>query len=163
MGYITLIGIAVLLSGAFLLCKITNDYYDHVCLYYAEFLKLLYTLRQKIRMSSLSPSQILDLEDGFVILKKCSFLSVARERGLSVAYSNCESEIQMEKEDKKLLKNYFNQFGSDLLPAEVENIGMVIEALEKKYSRILDENPSKKRISSTMILCCTLMLIIMII
>ncbi len=145
------------------MCKITFSYYDRVCSYYRELLKLLYSLRQKIGTSSLSLSQILDSEEGYIVLDENSFLSIARENGIAEAYSRCEKHFPVEKEDKLILRRYFSQFGFEMLSAELENLNIVIESFEKKFDKIKSDNPSKKRISSTMIVCCTLMLIILIV
>ena len=163
MGYLSVVGASLLLSGAFILCRMTFRYYDRVCSCYADLLKLMYVLRQKIGTSSLSVSQILETEEGYSVLGETQFLIIAKDEGIARAFNKCEKDMPIDKEDKQILKRYFAKFGSEMISAELENLNMAIESLEAKYEKIKAENPPKKKIGSTMIVCFALMVIILII
>ena len=159
----TILGTMFLLLGACALCKSVFIKYDRTVQCYREFLRLLYSLRQKISSSALSVEQILESDDGYEVLVSSGFISTARKKGLSAGFSESEKMFCMDREDVDMLRKYFVGFGTDMLVAEIENLSMVIEQIEKKYDLIKDDIPSKKKIASTVIVCGALMLIILII
>ena len=160
---ITIFGTVLLLFGAAALCWNVFLKYDRTLQSYTELLRLLYTLRQKISTSALSLEKILDTDEGFDLLISTGFLSCAREKGLDVAFKESEKQFFMDREDKDMLRRYFSGFGGSMMSAELENLSMVIESLEKKHRQKKNETPSKKKVASTVIVCCALMLIILII
>ena len=163
MAELTIFGTVLLLVGAVCLCKNVFFKYDRMLQSYGELLRLLYNLRQKISTSALSPDKILDSDEGFDLLVASGFIACARERGLCVAFEKTEKLLLMEGEDKDMLHKYFSGFGGYMLNAELENLSMVIDSLEKKHMQIKSDIPSKKKVASTVIVCCTLMVIILII
>lgn len=160
---LTIFGTVLLLLGAAALCRNIFLRYDRTLQSYGELLRLLYVLRQKISTSALSPDKILDSDEGFDLLVSSGFISCAREKGLHIAFEETEKMFFMDKEDKDMLHKYFSGFGGYMISAELENLSMVIESLEKKNGQIKSETPSKKKVASTVIVCCALMLIILII
>lgn len=158
-----LVGVGIMLFCSVLLCRAVVSYYDRVLSFYEEVLRLLYLLRRKIGSCALTLDQILDAGEGFDHLDRCGFLSAARERGLLIAFFECEKQFVIEDGDKELLRRYFSDFGSDMMSAELENLSLLIDEFEKKSKQIREEIPKKKKVSSAMIVCTTLMLVIMII
>ena len=163
MGVFSAFGSVFLLSGALILCKVSFGYYDRLSACYGDFLRLLCSIRQKIGTSSLSISQILDADEGYTVLGNTQFFAVAKKKGLCEAFMQCENNLPVREDDKRMLERYFSQFGSDMLAAELENLNDVIERLDNKRKQIEAEAPSKKRITSTMIVCGFLMIIILIV
>ena len=163
MYYMSFFGILLLLGSAVFLCKSAYSYYDRTLEYYREVLSFLYTVKQKISTSSTKITVILHDMDNLMLLCECGFIKKAGEQGVYTAYLSCEDKFMLDSEDKNILRGYFADMGKNMLCAEIENISRCITQLEAKYQTIMQQTPSKKKVSSTVIICIALLAVILIV
>ncbi len=159
---IVIIGILLLFSSAFVLCRMAYLFYDRKLCFYNEFIVLLYFLRQKMSSSSVGISRILEEISGTQTLREIGLIENAITHGLYISYCQNEDKIVIDDEDKDMLRGFFSELGSNMLSAEIENITRCVSRLEQKYEQVRRDTPSKKKVSGTVIICSALLAIILI-
>ncbi len=161
--FYSVIGVCVLFACGIYLCYISNTYYDRKNQEYKDIISFLYTVKQKIGSSSLKISVILSNLSGYRALAECGFIEDAKKTGIYSSFIKNNAKMVIDKEDKKILLDYFSTMGDNMLPVEIENIDICIHKLEESYKKYKDQLASKKKVNSTVIICITLLCIILIV
>ena len=162
MYYMSIIGTALLFDTSLYLCRIVYRYYDRKLECYKEFLSFLYDLKHKMTASATLLPRIIDEVDNLTYLRECRFFEYARVEGISSAFAKISGALNMEREDIAELGTFFSGLGSNMLRAEIDNVNRCILTLERSYSSLKEQTPKNKKVSSTVIVCCALLTIIMI-
>ena len=160
---VSLIGCVSLIAAAVILCIYSNLYYEKKSETYREIISFLYMAKQKMSCSSVMISTILDTACEYQILDSCGFFLLAKDHGVERAFYMTSGKLPLEANDKKRIGEFFGGFGESMLSAEIENISLCIDDLEQSYASLRSKLPDKKKVSSTMIICVTLLLIILIV
>lgn len=162
--FFSLIGVCLLLFASVFSCIYSHSYLDKKDETYRELLSFLYTSKQKLSSSSAMLNSILTYtEEELIILEGVGFFKLAKESGLFSAFSSVAGKLLIENKDKKRLSDFFFDFGTNMLEAEIENITRCIADIESSYARVKNNIPDQKKVSSTVIICVTLLAIILII
>ena len=158
-----IIGVLLISFASFVLVRSFHCRYDKTLDEYEDLLLLLRYIRDKIANSSMHISNILSQNIELRSMSGTSFLKEARKDGLFKAFLKNEQKFNIDETIKIQLRDYFRVIGSDLLVVEIDKLTRVLEAIEGKYKIMCDESAVKKKISSTVIICSALLIIIFII
>lgn len=139
------------------------DGYDKTEYSYRDILTLLYVMKDKISAHSMPLSSILNVSIQLPYLSEIDFVETARESGFVYALENNRNKLMIDEQDYEMLYNFFLSLGCSTRSYVLENLSCTIKELEKKYEQTKALTIQKKKVSSTVIVCSFLILIIFLI
>ena len=158
-----MLGICLVTVSAMLLCRASGLYYEEKIRQYNDILSFLVLIRYRIDSSASKISSILNDVPENSYLCICGFIELARSEGLYAAFLKHEKNMFLENDDKKLISEYFLNFGKNFLLHEIEKTNRCIIGFEASLGQLKDKLPQKKKINMTVIVSGAALFIIIFI
>lgn len=161
MGF-RLIGMLFLCMTAFFLCRAIRQLEEKRIRQTEGFLLLLRHLRAMI---SCYRAPVREIYDGVSspALEECGFLAVLAERGdFGAAIDSCRDRLLLRDEEIRLLSSFGRELGGSYREEEVESCSYYIGELERAYAALREEHPKRVRLSRSLVITGTLMLVILL-